>query len=79
MSKDNEPNVKTMVNIEIKKEDNLFQFLIPAGAPLGQAFDASMECLDIISSWNKKAIEKAKEKGQEIKTDKEEENKTIKE
>lgn len=65
MSKDNEPKIKTIVNIEIQKEDNVFQFFIPAGAPLGQAFDASMECLDIISSWKQKALEKAKEKGKE--------------
>jgi hypothetical protein len=69
VEKGNEPKIKTMVNIEIEKEGNLFQFLIPAGAPLGQAFDACMETLDVVSSWNKKAIEKAKEKAPEKEED----------
>lgn len=62
MAENKEAVIRTHVNIEVDKNDNRFVFMVPAGAPLGEAFDACMECLDMVSAWHKKAIEKAKER-----------------
>lgn len=51
---------KAYVCLEVKKEDNVFKFLMPMGAPLGQAYDAAFACLQEIVSMSKAAAERAK-------------------
>lgn len=53
-------NVKSFVVIEIEKNDNRFSFMMPVGAPFGEAYDACYEALNHIVEFSKKAAEQAK-------------------
>jgi len=53
--------ITSSVNIEIVKGDRRFVFIIPAGAPFGECFDAAFESMDVIKGWHEKAQEKMKE------------------
>lgn len=59
--KKNSLDVKTNVTIEVTKEDRVYRFSIPAGAPFGESFDAAFEALEMIRGWYDKAQEKMKE------------------
>ena len=54
-------DVKTFVTIEIKKNDRVFSFNMPAGSPFGEAYDACYETLGHIIEFSKKAQEQAKQ------------------
>ena len=54
-------SIKTHVTIEVDRNGKVYRFSIPAGAPFGESFDAAFEALDIISTWQKKAKENAKD------------------
>ena len=51
---------KAYVCLEVKKDENVFKFLMPMGAPLGQAYDAAFACLQEIVSLSKDAAERAR-------------------
>lgn len=52
-------NVKSSLIIEITKDDRVFSFAIPHGAPFGQAYDAAHEVLQHIVELSKKAADAA--------------------
>lgn len=54
-------NVKTIITIEITKNDRVFSFNMPVGAPFGEAYDACYETLQHIVEFSKKAAEQAKQ------------------
>lgn len=47
--------------LEIEKDSGVFQFFIPEGAPIGDAFDAVIQCWGHLSNMNNEALEKNKE------------------
>jgi len=49
-----------LISLEVKKGDNTFVFLMPIGAPLGEAYDAAFECLQEILGMSQRAAEQAK-------------------
>jgi coenzyme F420-reducing hydrogenase alpha subunit len=49
--------IKEFVSVECKKEKFTYQFIIPVGATLGEAYDACFECLTHIVELQKKASE----------------------
>jgi hypothetical protein len=53
-------NVKTSISIEITKDERVYSFVMPAGAPFGQAYDAAFEILQQIVEFSKKAADSAK-------------------
>ena len=54
-------DIKSHVIIEIKKDDHVFSFSMPLGAPFGKAYDAAYEVLHHIIDLSKKAAEQAKQ------------------
>lgn len=48
------------VIIEVEKEDRRYQFIMPVGAPFGEAYDAAFQALSAISEMAKNAVEQAK-------------------
>jgi hypothetical protein len=54
-------NIKSQVVIEIAKDDLVFSFAMPLGAPFGKAYDAAHEVLMEIVEYSKKAAEQAKQ------------------
>lgn len=52
---------KSYVSIEIEKSGNKYSFVMPVGAPFGQAYDACFEALGHIIDFSKKAAEQAKQ------------------
>jgi len=53
-------DLKSAVIIETKKNDNVFQFIMPIGAPFGECYDACFEALNKIVALSKEAAEAAK-------------------
>lgn len=53
-------DMKSVVVLEVKKGDNLFQFLMPIGAPFGECYDAAFQALGKVTEMMKEAAEKAK-------------------
>lgn len=53
-------NQKAAVLLEVNKNDHLYQFVMPVGAPFGEAYDAAYEVLNVIVQMAKEAAEKAK-------------------
>lgn len=66
---------KGMLAIEIEKGERLYQFLMPIGAPIGEAYDSVHECLQELLDMAKLAAENAKP--QLATDDKQEEKKII--
>jgi hypothetical protein len=54
-------DVKTFVTIEIRKNDRVFSFNMPAGSPFGEAYDACYETLGHIIEFSQKAAEQARQ------------------
>lgn len=54
-------DVKTQVVLEVKKNDRIFSYCMPAGAPFGEAYDAAYEILQQIIEFSKKATETLKQ------------------
>jgi len=52
--------IKSFIAIEVTKNDRLYQFFIPAGAPYGETYDALFKCLEDVSEMQKLSIEQAK-------------------
>jgi hypothetical protein len=62
-------NVKSYVDVEVVKSERVYHFLMPVGAPFGEAYDAAFEALGSITEMAKQAVENAKpkdEKGEPV-------------
>ena len=46
--------------IEVTKNDRLYQFFIPAGAPYGETYDALFQCLEDVTEMQKISIDQIK-------------------
>jgi hypothetical protein len=57
--------LKSVVVIETKKNDRIFQFSMPVGAPFGECYDACFEVLNKVVELSKEAAEAAKPKESE--------------
>lgn len=63
--------VKSNIVVEVSKpygdkgESRTYSFIIPIGAPFGEAFDAAFETLSAVLDLSKKAIEDAKKNAPE--------------
>jgi len=55
-------DLKTMVYIEVKKNDRTYVFSLPFGCPLGEAYDAAHEVLQSILDMSKQAADNAKQR-----------------
>jgi len=49
-----------MVRLEVKKGDNLYEFIMPVGSPFGEAYDSAFDFLQEISTMAKEAVDKSK-------------------
>lgn len=58
-------NVKSYIDIEIVKNERVYHFFMPVGAPFGEAYDAAFESLTSITEMAKNAVEMAKPKDEE--------------
>jgi hypothetical protein len=54
------------VHCVVKKEDRTYTFILPIGAPLGEAYDACFKVLEEIVEMSKVAVERAKPAEQPI-------------
>lgn len=54
--------LKSIVHIEIKKNDRTYVFALPVGAPFGEAYDAAFEVLGKITEFAQQAAEQARPK-----------------
>ena len=52
-------DLKSMIVLEFKKNDRIYQLLMPVGAPYGEAYDVCFEALNSILEMAKKATEAA--------------------
>lgn len=55
-------NQKLTVQLEVVKGDHTFVFAMPAGAPLGSAYDAAFEVLNQLLEFSKNAAKQAERK-----------------
>lgn len=53
--------IKSSLSIEITKGDRVFSFVMPIGAPYGEAYDAAFEVLQQIVELSKQAADQAKQ------------------
>ncbi len=56
-----ELTITSSVNIEINKGDRKYVFMIPAGSPFGESFDAAFQAMEVVSGWHEKAKDKIKD------------------
>ena len=69
-----------VVKIDVEKNDRLFEFIMPIGAPYGEVYDTLFEMLKEVTDMMNKAAkqaEEAKEKGMEVKTDEDKEEEEV--
>ena len=55
-------DIRSYVDVEVKKNDRVYHFYMPVGAPFGEAYDASFEMLSSITEMAKQAAENARPK-----------------
>ena len=53
--------IKSFVTVEVEKNDKTFLFLMPVGAPLGEAYDAAFEVLQELVARSKEAADSVKQ------------------
>jgi hypothetical protein len=53
-------NLRSFVSIELEKNGRVYSYLMPVGAPYGEAYDAAFEICQNILDMAKKASEGAK-------------------
>lgn len=58
-------DLKSMIVIEVEKNERVFTFLLPVGAPFGEAYDAAFEMLSKIVDMSNEAAENMKRKENE--------------
>lgn len=56
--------IRTYTTHEVTVEDRKYQFVIPANAPLGEAYDVAFKFLSLISEQSKIAAESLKPAGE---------------
>lgn len=61
-------NAKTMVVLQVQKNDNIFSFHMPAGVNYGEAYDAAFAVLEDILALSKQAVESARRNEEENKS-----------
>ena len=49
------------VNLQVEKNDRVYVFSLPVGAPYGECYDAAHECLQEIMKMAQAAADKAKQ------------------
>jgi len=52
--------MKSLLNLEVTKNERLYSFSIPTGAPYGEAYDAIFSCLEMIIDLQKKGVDQLK-------------------
>lgn len=62
LSKDIPMKLQDVVVIQIEKNERVYSFHMPVGAPLGEAYDAGFDALQAILEITQKAAEKARPK-----------------
>lgn len=55
--------LKSIVAIEVEKNERIFKLELPVGAPLGDAYEACWEMLNKIVAMAKESVDQAKPKG----------------
>ena len=50
-------DLRSYVSIEVKKNDRVYSYLMPVGAPFGEAYDAAFEVLQSVLDMAKKSSE----------------------
>jgi hypothetical protein len=58
-------DAKSVVLMEVKRNDNVYQFLMPAGVTYGEACDVAFELAANIAELSKKIAEQARQANQE--------------
>jgi hypothetical protein len=51
--------IETQVIINVKKGDREYTFMMPSGAPFGEAYDSCFEVLQEIVMFSKQAVDNA--------------------
>lgn len=57
--------LKTAVSIEVTKNEHVYEFNMPLGVPLGEAYDAAFEVLKELTDLARQATDKAQPKEEE--------------
>lgn len=60
-------NTKTVVVLEVEKNERLFSFSVPVGTPFKDAYEGALSILQGIAELSKKAEEEASQKEESIK------------
>lgn len=55
-------DLRSYVDVEVKKNDRVYHFFMPVGAPYGEAYDAAFDALTSITDLAKQAVEQARPK-----------------
>lgn len=53
--------IKSSISLEVEKNERIYRFEIPVGAPYGEAIDAAFECFTKIEEMARETFAKAKE------------------
>ena len=64
--------LKSLILVEVKKDDRVYRFEMPVGAPLGECYDAAFQALNKIAELMRDAASKAERKdepAEEVKAD----------
>ena len=54
-------------NLEFQKEERVYRFTLPYGAPYGEAYDAAFQFLNKVLEMQNKAVEEMQQKAAETK------------
>lgn len=52
--------LNTILEVKVEKNDRVYRFSLPAGAPFGESYDAVFEMLNKIREMANEALEKAR-------------------
>ena len=55
-------DIRSYIDVEVKKNEHVYHFLMPVGVPFGEAYDASFEVLTSITEMARNAAEQARPK-----------------
>lgn len=53
-------DIISKIALEIQKEERVYRFEMPIGAPFGECYDAAFQCLNKIAEMSKEAADKVK-------------------
>jgi len=63
-------DVKSVLELSVKKNDNEYRFCMPIGVAYGEAYDACFEALDKVREMAADAVKKAKRQEEKKEEDK---------